>query len=123
MNPVLAIIVAIILFWIVLSWASYILGGWHKWVRLFRRRSKAMVSLAKNVSLRRFGGYNRCVRVGTDEYGVVFSPLKILLFHDTFIVPWAQILGYEVSVNRMRSVCILHITQGDIRIYGNMAEF
>lgn len=45
-----------------------------------------------------------------------------LLFHKSFALPWVQILSYQYNPGRLSNVCTLHTGQGDISIYGEVAE-
>jgi hypothetical protein len=78
--------------------------------------------LVSSVSLKKFWNYNHVVRIGIEDYGVAFCPTIFLLFHKSFSIPWAQITSCEYKPGRTTCVCILHTTQGDINIYGEISE-
>lgn len=81
--------------WTVVMYASYLISGWRLWEHRFRRAVTYDNERASSVSLKKFGSYNRLVRVGVEEYGVTFRPTLFLLFHRSFAVPWVYILSFE----------------------------
>ncbi|MBP7806348.1 hypothetical protein KA057_01565 [Candidatus Gracilibacteria bacterium] len=108
--------------WPIISWMSYHVAGWGKWQKLFRRDVTNDTDLATSVGLKKFGSYNRCVRIGVEDYGIAFKPTFFLLFHKSFCIPWIQILSFQASIGKFSKVCILHTSQGDVRITGDAAE-
>ena len=60
--------------------------------------------------------------MGVEAYGVAFELTFFLLFHKSFAIPWVQILSFQYIPGRISNVCVLHTAQGDIRIYGDVAE-
>jgi hypothetical protein len=122
MKVFLMILFWFVLLWPILTWISYHIAGWRKWELMFRRDVTNDTDVASSVSLKKFWNYNRCVRIGVEDYGVAFQPIFFLLFHKSFCIPWIQILSYQYTPGKLSSVCLLHTTQGDVRIYGEVAE-
>ncbi len=122
MEIILLLLLAALCLWPIVSWTSYHIAGWKKWEQLFRREVTRDVDTASAVSLKKFGSYNRVVKIGIEDYGIAFRPSIFLLFHKSFAVPWAQVLSFEYTPGRIASTCILHTQQGDITISGDIAE-
>jgi hypothetical protein len=122
MDILLLLIVAVLCLWPIITWFTYQFSGWKKWEALYRREVTNDADIASSVSLKKFGSYNRVVRIGIEDYGIAFAPTVFLLFHKSFCLPWAQILSYEYKPGRISSVCILHTQKGDIQISGEIAE-
>lgn len=108
--------------WPILSWFTFHVSGWSRWQKLFRREVTNDTDIAAAVGLKKFGSYNRCVRVGIEDYGIAFKPTHWLPFHKSFCIPWIQVLSYTFTPRKLSSVCILRTPQGTIRIVGEVAE-
>lgn len=108
--------------WPILSWFTYRVSGWWKWERLFHRQVTKDVIFASAVATKKFGSYNHAIKIGIEEYGVAFQPTVFLLFHKSFAIPWSQIMSFSYSPRRTSRLCLLRTNQGEIRIYGDVAE-
>lgn len=122
MKVIFLILFLALILWPIISWMSYHVVGWAKWEKLYKREVNNDNDVASSVGLKKFGNYNKAVRVGVEDYGVAFEPRFFLLFHKSFAIPWVQILSFQYAPGRLSNVCILHTSQGDIRIYGEIAE-
>lgn len=111
-----------IIFWPAVCWLSFHFYGWKKWQEKFGRATLNDAETAPSVMLVKFGSYNRCVRVGAEEYGISFIPRFFLFFHKSFSIPWVQILSFEYFSKKTSKVCILHTAQGNVKITGEIAE-
>jgi len=118
----LVLLFCAIIIWPIVTAMSYHVAGWKKWQKRYRRDVTNLTDMASSVGLKKFGNYNRCVRIGIEDYGVAFKPTFFLLFHKSFCIPWIQILSFQFTPGKLSSVCILRTNQGDIRIYGDVAE-
>ena len=123
MPTLLSLIAGILIIWPIICWSSAYLTGWRRWEILFDRVPRSTNdTLVSSVWFRRWGGYNRCIWMGTEDYGVSFRPIWLLLFHRSFCIPWSNILSYQVEISRSRQLCILHTNEGDIRVSGYFAR-
>lgn len=123
MKILLILIFVACIIWPIVCWFSYHMAWWRYWEQKFaRKQTNFNTLLATSVGLKKFGTYNLCVSVGVEDYGVLFAPSRLLFFHHTFSIPWANIISFQMVVSHASTRCILNTNAWQIVIKGDIAE-
>lgn len=121
-KAVIIFFVCALIMWPFVSIGSYYIAGWHRWQKRFRRDVWHNTIMASSVSLVKFGSYNRCISISIDDYGIGFRPIRFLLLHKSFTIPWVQIQAFSFEWRKTRRTVTLMMLQGNITIRWDIAQ-